>query len=256
MPLMLAACIARAKTQTRRVLMPYPKGEDEQLRWKLTSTTPEIQRSDFADDRAWAAEVAKAVEVKVGNIVPVVERARRIEHEGETCVQYAHDGEVFKALPLAGNPDHFAHLPLKWRCGRYLPRWACRFRLKITSVMVQRIRDINETDAGAEGMQYWLKQADHETLHRFEVGQPDYRSPLLIAANGFVFDHANRNPKPMKVDGQIRQVRLCWSRKTAALHSGKRPELTIENPWVVAYGFEFIRRGSPVTIMEPAHATA
>jgi hypothetical protein len=40
-----------------------------------------------------------------------------------------------------------------WRPGIHMPRWASRLTLKVTDVRAQRLRDISDTDAAAEGVQ-------------------------------------------------------------------------------------------------------
>jgi hypothetical protein len=73
-----------------------------------------------------------------------------------------------------------------WRVkiGRFLPRWAVRIRLEIVDVRIERVADISEEDAKAEG----CERADFSKIGEKEKSIIDW--PMMDAARPFANSYA------------------------------------------------------------------
>jgi hypothetical protein len=144
---MVRAILAGTKTQTRRVVKPAHKA------WIEMPVTHQLGEWDKRPlpygkpgDRLWVRETWQAVS---GN-----DRARHImthPRPDRGWLEYA-------ATPRADEPAY------KWRPSIHMPRWASRITLEVTGVRVERLQDISEADAMAEGVHYSL-------LEKIQAGQ-------------------------------------------------------------------------------------
>jgi hypothetical protein len=120
---MIRAILDGRKTQTRRVIKPQPEMHLE------PDTVKAAWLSGFIDvkcpygrpgDRLWVRETWH-------NQAP------------ETLVRYKASGDDLHELK-------------KWKPSIHMPRWASRITLEVKSVRVERVQDISEADARAEGI--------------------------------------------------------------------------------------------------------
>lgn len=104
-----------------------PEAGDEW--WTMNRVYPHIE----AGDRLWVRETF-AIELQSDIVV----EGCAVASGGDPEVYYRADGED------------------QWKCGWrpsiHMPRWASRINLEVTGVRVERVQDISEADAKAEGM--------------------------------------------------------------------------------------------------------
>lgn len=192
---MVRALLAGTKTQTRRILKPQP----EQL------------PRGFADVRLRYAP---------GDRLYVREAHYLTDDGDEECVVYAEDqgavdeylADIQTMLARYTLSSEWAKPHLKLRPPIHMPRWASRITLTVTEVRVQRLQEISEADAVAEGAEV------ARGIHGLDGGvMVKTDSPYVYATPG------------------------CWYRELwNSLHG---PDAWDANPWVVAVSFT-VRQGN------------
>ena len=71
--------------------------------------------------------------------------------DGKIRIAYAADGaQVVRVAPPDWNPTIYN--AEHWRPSIHMPRWACRLRLPLVKVRIERVQSISEADAIAEGL--------------------------------------------------------------------------------------------------------
>lgn len=132
---LVKALLAGAKTQTRRLVNPQPAAPFVDL---------ESCPYGLPGHRLWVREnwaIYHDHAAKVGK-----EEALRDAREH---MPWAHI--MFQADANGGHAEEH-RVGDRWRPSIHLPRWASRITLEVTEVRVQRLQDISEEDAKAEGV--------------------------------------------------------------------------------------------------------
>lgn len=134
---MVNAILEGRKTQTRRIVKPQPASMD--ALWPddsaHTSWREVVERQDEAVKQGWCKHG------KPGDRLWV----------RETFLNNALDGYEPVYFYRADDPDKPADK--KWKPSIFMPRIASRITLKIESVRVERLQEISDDDAIAEGME-------------------------------------------------------------------------------------------------------
>jgi uncharacterized protein YqfB (UPF0267 family) len=130
---MVQAILAGRKTQTRRVMKPQPENRShvgshgKSFPFVRTKKGPVKCPYGEIGDRLWVRETWT-------NICPAISLRK------EKCSH--------RWLKYRADHDHSG----LWKPSIYMPRWASRIMLEITGVRVERLQDISEVDAQAEGI--------------------------------------------------------------------------------------------------------
>ncbi len=129
---MVQAILDGKKTQTRRVI----KIDDAPENWKISIAGTSIVRTEPYD--------VKLPRYAAGDILWV----RETWFENEECLLY-------KASKYENTKEYHGRngwVQIKWRPSIFMPRKAARIFLRVTNVRVERLQDISEEDARAEGV--------------------------------------------------------------------------------------------------------
>jgi hypothetical protein len=153
---MVRALLAGTKTQTRRIVKPQPPegqhiGECPYSRtwWAYWNGTPAAPRGctcavapapyGWNGDLLWARE-AWRVHERFSDVA-------RIRYQASERQSWTEQHEDFPVALSQGLKDKPGYRP-----SIHMPRWASRITLAVTDVRVQRLQDISEEDAQAEGV--------------------------------------------------------------------------------------------------------
>jgi hypothetical protein len=227
-PILFSAPMVRAllegrKTQTRRLLKI--KGYKGFFQFGVSDTKGydwTFRRADHVWEDYPHEKLLGLLPIQVGDRLYVRE-AHYLTDDGtseyaifaeDSADVTAHREEIEDLQIRHPQSDWSKHLRL--RPSIHMPRWASRLTLTVTDVRVQRLQDISEADAVAEGI---------ERLHGGYHDVDDVYLNYLRKSDGFGGSGAGRE-----------SFRTLWN----SLH-GK--DAWDANPWVVAYSFD-VHRGN------------
>lgn len=154
---MVRAILDGRKTQTRRIIQErhlysggreagnwpvhMPEGDEgEKARLWAANNSP----FGAVGDRLWVREAYQGPLFNFDQMAAYLEDTSKFEHP-EFCEYRADGGKTPEYYDADDN------LRYGWKPSIHMPRWASRITLEITAVRVERLQDISEADAIAEG---------------------------------------------------------------------------------------------------------
>jgi hypothetical protein len=158
---MVTAILSGAKTQTRRVIKPQPTANlDWVTEWGWTFFTPDKHISGRVKNPAMEPrEIFLRCPYALGQRLWVRETWAPISPDEERRPIKECNIEYKADTPHAKYPGDWPEEEAKgneeapkWCPSIHMPRWASRITLEITGVRVERLFDISQEDAEAEGV--------------------------------------------------------------------------------------------------------
>ena len=152
---LVRATLAGLKTQTRRPIKPQPDDDIVDVEYDAIADLwlgNTQEDNDLGYTSSWAMRCPLGQD---GDRLWVRETWQHFQNVGQRAADfpeyqrfpancfYRADESNPRTKPLSG----------KWRPSLLMPRWACRLVLPLVSVRVERVQDITEEDAKAEGVE-------------------------------------------------------------------------------------------------------
>jgi hypothetical protein len=146
---MVRAILAGNKTQTRRIVKPQPDTECEGVEIVCEHYNP--TKTDRKGEEYPGPEVFGFADENSGWVCPYGAPGDRLwVRETFWC---GLKPEIHERAAVAYRADYFPFdVTYKWKPSIYMPRWASRITLEVAAVRVERLQDISESDAMAEGI--------------------------------------------------------------------------------------------------------
>lgn len=183
---MVRAVLSGNKTQTRRVVKPQPLHPIKACTNGFYVKNPNASSSGndvfagpygVSGDRLWVRENYTTDHEAFYPHYPVIYQADGYDPRRECKLK---NGKVF-------SPETKTWHQFRWRPSIHMPRARSRINLEIVSVGVERVQDINEADAQAEGVQ-WPSAGDHGRSHPTCVDAFKSMWDSINRARGFGWD--------------------------------------------------------------------
>jgi hypothetical protein len=152
---MVRALLANRKFQTRRTVKLDADGCYDTVTPDAIARVPHTAETILRDIRCPYGDIGDRLFVREDTWIWCDKQPNGVTKKGRPKFRYVPVGRhvVYKAdgeKPTNRIDDDPGHM-WKFKPGRFMPRWASRITLEITDIRVQRLQDISEKDAIAEG---------------------------------------------------------------------------------------------------------
>ena len=157
---MVLAILDGHKMQTRRVVNPQPNDAwardaniarvtNDEYFWASGDCISELKCHFWVGRRLWVRETFSLIWTEYEPCWEEDETIRDVPHQ----IHYRADTDDKYPSEWPADMGDDPECP-KWRPSIHMPRWASRITLEITDVRVERVQDISDDDAKAEGSKF------------------------------------------------------------------------------------------------------
>lgn len=165
-PILFSGEMVRAlprKTQTRRVMRPQPTQTGACWNWKAFAWVDGIPIGNLESPLVWCPYGKPGDRLWVRETWATDKECSAIAYRADLPPDAeADEGWLKRNAPKLRKE----YAEWRWKPSIHMPRWASRFTLEVVAVKVERVQDISEMDAMADGCQIG------DTLQRCPDGSP------------------------------------------------------------------------------------
>lgn len=168
---MVRAILDGRKTMTRRVMKPQPPNNAQSCLMAADNSGDVKFFKDIIPHHVGLALTGwvKCPYGRPGDILYVREAWRVYLRENCPFIQYKSDEYEERITHDIYHDLQFRNRRITWRPSIFMPKWASRIRLRVTAVKAERVQDITEEDAIAEGIE--PREPNHVVSARYRFAQ-------------------------------------------------------------------------------------
>lgn len=241
---MVRAIRADLKTNTRRVIQPLPLGHH----WQRLNGYKCVSRI-METSQGWFLRLSHQLGTHEDGLqwirCPYGGPGDRLWVKENFLFGVEFDDFSPKEIPDHARPVYCADEPVfeywhgKTRPSIFMPRWVSRIDLEITGLKVERLQEISEEDAIAEGIE---RTKSNYSLFR-NYGEVPHLTGGVSPIKSFssLWDSINSKPSPVMVGKHISSyVSFPWEAVEEVREHRGKPWIVCGNPYVWAVAFKKI----------------
>lgn len=160
---MVRAILDGRKTQTRRVIDPQPVDCDQCL----------LAADNSYDYKFFSSPWRNIRVAKTAWIAPKYQPGDLLWVRETWCYEYNNDASMTGNIIYKADGGYVVHVDgddrSPWKSPMFMPKKAARIWLRVTDVRAERLQEISEADAKAEGLCAWIGGAK-ETRYGIQIG--------------------------------------------------------------------------------------